>query len=165
MRSEKEVIRVDINASLIVQMLVFIVFIGLTMKFIWPPMIKALETRRKNIADGLAAAEKGHKELKLAEIKVKEALAEAKAQAAQIIEQANQRANHIIETAKNKAREEGAQLLQLAKNDIEQKYNAAKTELLKQVSEIAVAGAQKILQREVDKASNDHLVDELVSEI
>lgn len=115
MRSEKEVIRVDINASLIVQMLVFIVFIGLTMKFIWPPMIKALETRRKNIADGLAAAEKGHKELKLAEIKVKEALAEAKAQAAQIIEQANQRANHIIETAKNKAREEGAQLLQLAK--------------------------------------------------
>lgn len=155
----------DINVSLIMQMLVFIVFIGLTMKFIWPPMIKVLETRRKNIADGLAAAEKGHKELKLAEIKTKEALVEAKAQVAQIIEQANQRANHIIEAAKNKAREEGAQLLQLAKNDIEQKYNAAKTELLKQVSEIAVAGAQKILQREVDKASNDHLVDELVSEI
>ncbi len=161
----KEVIRVDINASLIVQTLVFIVFIGLTMKFIWPSMINVLETRRKNIADGLAAAENGHKELELAEIKAKEALVEAKAQAVQIIEQANQRANHIIEAAKNKAREEGAQLLQLAKDDIKQEYSAAKTELLKQVSDIAVAGAQKILQREVDKASNDYLVDELVSEI
>ncbi|WP_304986190.1 F0F1 ATP synthase subunit B [Coxiella-like endosymbiont] len=155
----------DINASLIVQTLVFIVFIGLTMKFIWPSMINVLETRRKNIADGLAAAENGHKELELAEIKAKEALVEAKAQAVQIIEQANQRANHIIEAAKNKAREEGAQLLQLAKDDIKQEYSAAKTELLKQVSDIAVAGAQKILQREVDKASNDYLVDELVSEI
>ena len=155
----------DINASLIVQMLVFVVFIGLTMKFIWPPLTKALETRRKNIADGLAAAEEGRKELELAEIKSKEQLTEAKTQAAHIIEQANQRANQIIKEAKNKAREEGAHLIQLAKNEIEQEYNAAKTELLKQISTIAVAGAQKILQREVDKASNDRLVDELVSEI
>ncbi|AAO91431.1 F0F1 ATP synthase subunit B [Coxiella burnetii] len=155
----------DINASLIVQMLVFVVFIGLTMKFIWPPLTKALEARRKNIADGLAAAEEGRKELELAEIKSKEQLTEAKTQAAHIIEQANQRANHIVEEAKNKAREEGAHLIQLAKNEIEQEYNAAKTELLKQISTIAVAGAQKILQREVDKASNDRLVDELVSEI
>ncbi|MBW5802411.1 F0F1 ATP synthase subunit B [Coxiella endosymbiont of Ornithodoros amblus] len=155
----------DINSSLIVQMLVFVVFIGLTMKFIWPPLRKALEARRKNIADGLAAAEEGRKELELSEIKSKEQLTEAKTQAAHIIEQANQRANHIIEEAKNKAREEGAHLIQLAKNEIEQEYNAAKTELLKQISTIAVAGAQKILQREVDKASNDRLVDELVSEI
>lgn len=154
-----------INASLIVQMLVFIVFIGLTMKFIWPPLIKALEVRRKNIADGLAVAEQGHKELELAEIKSKEMLIEAKAQTAHIIEQANQRANHIIEEAKNKAREEGAHLLQLAKSEIEKEYNAARAELLKQISDIAVAGAQKILQREVDKASNDRLVNELVSEI
>ncbi|WP_267257238.1 F0F1 ATP synthase subunit B [Coxiella endosymbiont of Ornithodoros maritimus] len=155
----------DINSSLIVQILVFVVFIGLTMKFIWPPLTKALEARRKNIADGLAAAEEGRRELELAEIKSKEQLTEAKTQAAHIIEQANQRANHIIEEAKNKAREEGAHLIQLAKNEIEQEYNAAKTELLKQISTIAVAGAQKILQREVDKASNDRLVDELVSEI
>ncbi len=93
----------DINASLIVQMLVFVVFIGLTMKFIWPPLTKALEARRKNIADGLAAAEEGRKELELAEIKSKEQLTEAKTQAAHIIEQANQRANHIVEEAKNKS--------------------------------------------------------------
>lgn len=155
----------DVNASLIVQMLVFVVFIGLTVKFIWPPIIRALETRRKNIADGLAAAERGHRELELAEVKAKEALMETKAQAAQIIEQANQRANRIIEVAKNKAREEGMQLLQLARNDIEQEYNTVRTELFKQVSDIAVSGAQKILKREIDKASNNYLVDELLSEI
>lgn len=146
-------------------MLVFVVFIGLTMKFIWPPVIKALETRRKNIADGLAAAENGYKELELAEIKARETLVDAKARASQIVEQANKLANHIIETAKSKAREEGEQLLQLAKADIEQEYSVAKTELLKQVSDIAVAGAEKILQREIDRASNDHLVDKLISEI
>ena len=155
----------DINASLIVQMLVFVAFIGLTMKFIWPPMIKALETRRKNIEDGLSAAEKGYKELKCAETKVKEVLLEAKIQAAQIIEQANQRANHIIEAAKNKAREEETQFLQLARSNIEQEYNIVKAELLKQVSDIAVAGAQKILQREINKENNNHLINELVSEI
>lgn len=155
----------DMNASLIVQMLVFIVFIGLTMKFIWPPLIKVLEVRRKNIADGLAAATKGYKELEFAEIKSKEMLTEAKAQAAHIVEQANQRANRVIEEAKNKARKEGAYLLQLAKSEIEQEYNIARTELLKQISDIVVAGAQKILQREVDKVSNDRLVNELVSEI
>lgn len=155
----------DINASLIVQMLVFIVFIGLTMKFIWPPLIKVLELRRKNIADGLAVAEKGHKKLKFAEIRSKEIFTEAKAQAAHIVEQANQRANRIIEEAKNKAQKESAYLLQLAKSEIEQQYNSARAELIKQISDIAVAGAQKILQREIDKASNDRLMDELVSEI
>lgn len=155
----------DINASLIVQLFVFIVFIGLTMKFLWPPIIKALEMRRKNIENGLFAAKKGYKELKLAKIKAKEELIEAKAQAAQIIEKANQRANHIIESAKNKAHEEGMQFLKLAKSNIKQEYNTAKIELIQQVSDIAIAGAQKILQREVNKSNNDHLVDELVSEI
>lgn len=162
---KEEVIIVDINASLIIQMLVFIVFVGLTMKFIWPPIIKALETRRKNIIDGLAAAEKAHRELEVAEIKANAKLVEAKAQAVQIIKEANQRAYNIIEVAKNKAREESIQLFQLAKNDIEQEYNIAKTELLNLVSDIAVAGAKKILKGEVDKASNDHLIEELVSEI
>ncbi len=155
----------DINATLIIQMLVFVVFIWVTMRFIWPPLMKALDTRRKTIADGLAAAEQGKKELELAEIKAKEQLTEAKTQAAHLIEQANQRANHIVEEAKAKARQEGEHLLSLAKGEIEQEYNAAKAKLMKQVASIAVAGAEKILQREVDKASNDRLVDELVSEI
>ncbi|MFW0072448.1 MAG: F0F1 ATP synthase subunit B [Coxiella-like endosymbiont] len=155
----------DINASLIVQMLVFIVFIGLTMKFIWPPIIQVLELRRKNIADGLAVAEKGHKKLEVAEIRSKEIFTEAKAQAAHIVEQANQRANRIIKEAKNKAQKESAYLLQLAKSEIEQQYNVARAELIKQISDIAVVGAQKILQCEINKVSNDRLVDELVSEI
>ena len=155
----------DINASLIIQMLVFVVFIGLTMKFIWPPLIKVLELRRKNIADGLAVAEEGHKKLQLAEMRSKEIFTEARVQATYIIKQANQRAHYIIEEAKNKARKESAYLLQTATREIEQQYNTARAELIKQISDIAVAGAQKILQREVDKASNDRLVDELVSEI
>lgn len=155
----------DVNATLIVQMLVFVAFIWVTVRFIWPPLMKALDARRKIIADGLAAAEEGRKALELAEIKAKEAMTEARAQASHVIEQANQRANHIIEEAKAKARVEGEHLLQLAKNEITQEYNAAKDQLLKQVSSIAVAGAEKILQREVDKASNDRLVDELVSEM
>ncbi|QTS84226.1 F0F1 ATP synthase subunit B [Coxiella endosymbiont of Amblyomma nuttalli] len=155
----------NINASLIVQILVFIVFIGLTMKFIWPPIIKILEVRRKNIADGLAMAEQGYKKLKLAEIKSKAILTEAKVQSAHIIEQANQRASHIIGEAKNKAQKEGTHLLQLVKSEIEREYNITRAELLRQVSDIAVISAQKILQREIDKASNDRLVNELVSEI
>lgn len=155
----------DFNATLIVQMLVFIAFIWITVRYIWPPLTKAMEARRKIIADGLAAAEEGRKTLELAEIKAKEQMIEVKAQASQILEQANQRANHIVEEAKSRAREEGDRLLQLAKDEMEQSYNAAKAQLLKQVSSIAVAGAEKILQREVDKASNDRLVDELVSEM
>lgn len=155
----------DVNATLIVQMLVFVAFIWVTMRFVWPPMTKALEARRKKIADGLAAAEEGQKALEVAEGKVREQLAEAKAQVSHMIEQANHRANHIVEEAYNKAREEADRVLALAKNEVAQEYNAAREKLLKQVSAIAVAGAEKILQREVDKASNDRLVDELVSEM
>ncbi|WP_423063272.1 F0F1 ATP synthase subunit B [Candidiatus Paracoxiella cheracis] len=155
----------DINATLIVQMVVFVAFIWVTMRFIWPPVVKALEERRKKIADGLAAAEQGQKDLEHAQIKVKEMLTDAKAEASHIIEQANKRANYIIEESKAKAREAGEHLLELAKSEITQEYNAAKEKLMKQVSEIAVAGAERILQKEVDKASNDRLVDELVSEI
>lgn len=155
----------DINATLIIQMLVFVVFIWVTMRFIWPPMMKTLEERRKKIADGLAAAEQGQKDLELAQIKVKEMLTDAKAQAAHIIEQANQRSTHIITEATVRAREEGERLLALAKTEIDQEYNTAKEKLMKKVSSIVLAGAEKILQKEVDKASNDRLVDELVSEI
>jgi len=155
----------DVNATLIIQMVVFVAFIWVTVRFIWPPLTKALEARRATIANGLAAAEEGRKALELAEIKVKEQLNAAKAQVSHMIEQANQRANHIVEESKTRAREEGERLLQLAKAEITQEYNTAKAQLLKQVSAIAVAGAEKILQREVDKASNDRLVDELVSEM
>ena len=155
----------NLNATLIVQMAVFAIFVIATMRYIWPPIAKVLEDRQTKIADGLAAAEAGHKQLELAELKSKELIEDAKVQAAHIIEQANQRATHIVEESKGKARKEGEQLLKLAKDDILQEYNTAKAALIKQVSAIAVAGAEKILQKEVDKASNDRLVDELVNEI
>ncbi len=155
----------DLNLTLLGEMITFAIFVWFTMKYVWPPLMKAMEDRRKKIADGLAAGEQGQRELEMARIKVKEQLLEAKTEAAMILEQANQRAGHIVEAAKGKAREEGDRLLQLAQGEIEQEYNAAKDQLMQKVSKIAVAGAEKILQREVDKAGNDRLVADLVSDI
>ncbi|MCB1827975.1 MAG: F0F1 ATP synthase subunit B [Coxiellaceae bacterium] len=154
----------DLNLTLLGEMITFAVFIWFTMKYVWPPLMNIMEERRKKIADGLAAGEQGEKELEMARIKVKEQLLQAKKDAAAMLEQANQRASHIIEEAKAKAREEGERLLEIAQGEIEQEFNAAKERLMKDVSKIAVAGAERILQREVDKTSNDRLVQELVGE-
>ncbi len=151
----------DINLTLLGEMITFAVFIWFTMKYVWPPLMNVMEERRKKIADGLAAAEQGERELEMARVKVKEKLLEAKMEAAAILEQASQRGGHIVEEAKAKARDEGDRLLRLAEGEIEQEYNTAKEKLMRQVSEIAVAGAEKILQREVDKNNNDRLVEEL----
>lgn len=155
----------DINATIIGQMITFAVFVWFTVKFVWPPMTRAMEDRRKKIADGLSAAEQGQKELEQAKVTVAERIQEAKEAAAQILEQANQRSTHIVEEAKQQARTEGQRLLQLAQSDIEQSYNRVKTELTQQVTEIAIAGAKKILEREVDKAENDRLIERLLNEV
>lgn len=155
----------DLNLTLLGEMITFAIFIWFTMKYVWPPLMSIMEERRKKIADGLAAGEQGEKELEMARIKVKEQLLHAKTEAAAILEQANQRAGHIVEEAKAKAREEGDRLLEIAQGEIEQELNTAKEQLMKDVSKIAVAGAERILQREVDKASNDRLVKELVGEL
>lgn len=155
----------NLNATLLIQMLCFAVFIWVTVKFIWPPITNALEERRKKIADGLAAAEQGQKDLELAQHKTREMLINAKAQASHIIEQANQRANHIVEESKTLAREEGERLLQLAKNEIDQEYNSAKEKLVERAAVLATAGAEKILKREVDAASNEGLINELSREL
>lgn len=153
----------DINATLFGQMIVFALFVIFTMKVVWPPLMRMMEERRNKIADGLAASEQGKKELELAKEKIKEELMEAKSKAVHIIEQATHRAGQIVEEAKVQAREEGARLLVLAQGEIKQEYNSARALLLTQVSELAVAGAEKILQHEVDKASNDRLINDLVS--
>ncbi len=153
----------DINATLFGQMIVFALFIVFTMKLVWPPLMRIMEERRAKIADGLAASEQGKNELEQAHEKVKAELMEIKIRAGHIIDQANQRSHQIIEEAKRQARQEGERLLVLAQGEIKQEYNAARATLLTQVSELAVAGAEKILQHEVDKASNDRLIKELVS--
>lgn len=153
----------NINLTLLGEMLTFAIFVWFTMRFVWPPLMKAMEERRETIAAGLAAAEKGKRDLELAQHKVTELLTEAKAQAAQMIEQANHRANHIIEEAKARAREEGDRLLVIAKADIEREFQSARETLMKEISSLVVTGAEKVLQQEINRSANDKIVAELLS--
>ncbi|MDR3443368.1 MAG: F0F1 ATP synthase subunit B [Legionella sp.] len=155
----------DINLTLIVQMLVFAAFVLFTMKLVWPPLAKALEERQDKIADGLAAAERGRKELELAQHRVKDELKQAKAQSADIIEKANKRAAQIIEEAKDAAKLEAQHQVKLAQEQLVQQVNQAKEALRKQVATLAISGAEKILMREVDVKANTALLDNLIEEI
>lgn len=153
----------SINLTLFGEMITFAIFVWFTMRFVWPPLTAALEERREKIAAGLAAAEKSKRDLELAQHKVTEILTEAKAQAAQMIEQANQRANHIVEEAKARGRAEGDRLLEIAKNDIEREVNTARDALMNQISSLVISGAEKVLQHEVNKSANDKLIAEMMS--
>ncbi len=155
----------EINLTLVVQMLVFGAFVWFTMKFVWPPLSKALEERQEKIADGLAAAERGRRELELAQHRVKDEMKHAKVQAADIIEKANRRATQMIEEAKEDARQESQKLAKVAEAQIAQEVNRAKDTLRKQVATLAVAGAEKILMREIDEQANRALLDNLIEEI
>lgn len=152
----------DLNLTLLGEMITFAIFVWFTMRYVWPPLTKAMETRREKIAAGLLSAEKADRDLATAEKKVTEILTDAKAQAAHIIEQANQRANHIIEEGKLRAREEGDRLLLIAKSDIQTEINTARAVLLREIASFAIAGAEKILQNEVDHAASDQLVSKYV---
>ncbi len=155
----------NINATLIVQIITFAFFVWFTMKFVWPPITKALEERRNEIAEGLAAAERGQKELELARYKAVQDLKEAKLQAAEIIDKAQKRAAHLLDEAKQSAQTEAARLIQVAQEQIEQEMNQAKEALRKQVSKLAIAGTEKILEREVNEQTHQAVFDKLVQEI
>ena len=155
----------NINLTLVVQMLVFAVFVWFTMKFVWPPLVKALEERQEKIADGLAAAERGRRELELAQHRAKDEMKQAKVQSAEIVEKANRRAAQIIDEAKDDARQEAQKLAKIAEEHISQEVNRAKDGLRKQVAALAVAGAEKILVREIDEQANRALLDNLIKEI
>lgn len=155
----------DINLTLVIQMLVFGAFVWFTMTFVWPPISKALEERQEKIADGLAAAERGRRELELAQHRISDDLKQAKLQSSDIIEKANHRAAQIIEEAKGDARLEADRLALLAKADIEQDVHRAKDALRQHVAALATAGAEKILRREIDEQTNRALLDSLIEEI
>jgi F-type H+-transporting ATPase subunit b len=155
----------NINATLIGQAIAFIVFIWFCMKYVWPSIMQALEERKKKIADGLAAAERGRHEQELAEKRAQQVIHEAKEQANEVIAQANRRGNEIVDEAKESARVEGDRILTSARAEIEQEANRAKDELRGQVGSIALAGAAKILGREIDDKAHTDLLDELVSRI
>ncbi len=155
----------EINFTLVIQMLVFAVFVWFTMKYVWPPLQKALEDRQSKIADGLAAAERGHRELELTQQRISEDMKAAKAKSHEIIEKANYRANQLIEEAKDEAIKQASQIAKVAQENLEQEINRAKDSLRKDVGKLAVAGAEKILMREIDEKQNQVLIDNLIEEI
>jgi F-type H+-transporting ATPase subunit b len=155
----------NFNATLIGQTIAFIVFVMFCMKYIWPPLMAALDERNARISEGLAAAERGQKDLVDAQSKVSDSLKDAKGQAQEIINQAQKRANEIVDEAKDIARDEADKIKDSATSDIDQQVNSAREQLRKEVSVIALAGAEKILLREVDASTHAAILDDLVSQI
>ena len=155
----------NINMTLIGQLLAFAVFVWFTMRFVWPPIAKALEDRKAKIADGLAAAERGQHEQQLAQERAKEKLLEAKQQAAEIVARAEKRAAEIVEESKDTARTEGERLLHAAQAEIDQEANKAREELRAKVAVLAVAGAEKILRKEIDADAHKDIVDAVANQI
>jgi len=155
----------NINLTLIAQLVAFAVFVWFTMKFVWPPIVKALEERKAKIADGLAAAERGHHEQQLAQQRATEKLHDAKRQAAEILAKAERRANEIVEEAKDNARGEGERLLTAAQAEIEQEANKTREALRARVAELAVLGAEKILRKEIDIDAHRDIVDSVANQI
>jgi F-type H+-transporting ATPase subunit b len=151
----------NMNMTILGQMISFAIFVYLCMKFVWPPLTAALAERQKKIAEGLDAADKAARELADAQQSVETALQESKAQAAVLIEQANKRASQIVDEAKETAQAEGDRIKAAAAADVEQEINRAKEALRAQVATLAVAGAEKILGASIDK----ELVNKLAAEL
>jgi len=155
----------NLNATLFIQTLVFIILGWVTMKFIWPPLIAAIQERQKKIADGLAAADKGARSLDDAKAAASDILKEARAQATKIVDQAGRRSNEMIDEAKTSAVAEGQRLIGDAKAEVALESNRARAQLSKEVATLAVSGASKLLGREIDVKTHADLLDKLALEI
>ena len=149
----------NFNLTLIAQALAFALFIWFTVKFIWPPLTRAIEKRQKTIADGLAAAEQGRKSLEVSTRQADEEIRGARERAAEIVSQAEKRVTQMIEEAKTTAKEEGNREKAAAKAEIAQELSRAREQLRDHVASLAVAGAEKILRREVDAKAHAALLD------
>ncbi len=155
----------DINATLLGQMITFLLFVGFTMKFVWPPIQQALEKRRIAIADGLAAAEAGHRELASAEQVAHKNIAASRQEAARILEETHKQVSMILEEAKIMAQEEGQRLGQKAEADIAQQYEQAKEQLRQEVARLALMGAERVVAKEIDAATHQALLNQLIKEV
>lgn len=153
------------NATLIGNLIAFTVFVMFCMKYVWPPIIGAIEDRQKKIADGLAASEEGEKAFEIAQVKVDAQLKDAKSQAADIIEQAKKRGSTIVDEETQRGHSEREKIIAQGHSEIEAERNRTKEELRKQVAALAVAGAEKILEREIDAAAQSDIVAKLVAEL
>ena len=155
----------DINATLIGQAIAMIVFVWFCMKFVWPPLMGMIEERQTTIADGLAAAEKGSRSLELAEVEKAKMIEEARSQAREIIDQANSRGSNIVDEARDTADKERERILTSAQSEVEQEVNRAREDLRMEIGSIAVAGAEKIIGREIDASTHEDLLNKLAAEI
>ena len=155
----------DINATLWGQTIAMVVFVWFCMKFIWPPILNALEERQKQIEEGLAAADKSQEALEAAQAEAETIIADARQQATGILDQAHSRANEIVAEGKDAGVKERERQLAAAKAEIEQETNKAREELRGQVSAIAVASAEKILRREIDSKAHEDILGKLAQEI
>lgn len=155
----------DLNMTLLGQTIAMIVFVWFSMKYIWPPIMNAIEERQTQIADGLAAAERGQQSLDKAKSDVEDIIADARKQATAILNQAHARANEIVAAGKADGVKERDRQLASAMAELEQETNRAREELRGQVSAIAVASAEKILRREIDRAAHEDILGKLAAEL
>ena len=155
----------SINVTLFAQMLVFGLLVWFTMSFVWPLIRGAMDEREKTIADGLAAAEKGQGDLKQAGVEAGKIIEEARDQARDVLSKANARANDIVEEARSEGEVEKRKRLDSAQSELEVEINRARDELRQQVATIAIAGAEKILSREIDEAAHKDLLDRLAADL
>lgn len=155
----------NLNATLFAQAAVFALFIWITVKFIWPHMLNIIETRQKTIADGLAAAEEGKRSLEVSNKRADEEIKKARARATELLTQAEKRSAQMIEEARNAAKEEGNREKAAAKAEIEQQVTRAREQLRDHVASLAVAGAEKILRREVDQKAHAELLDSIKKQL
>ncbi len=155
----------NMNATLLGQAIAFVLFVWFCMKYVWPPLITAIEERQKNIADGLAAADRAAKDLSLAQANASDKLKEAKRTATEIIDQANIRKNKILDEAREEALVERQNILTQGEAEIETERNRARDELRKQVATLAVIGAEKILERSIDEQAHSDILDSITAKL
>ncbi|MEN9471231.1 MAG: F0F1 ATP synthase subunit B [Candidatus Aquirickettsiella gammari] len=155
----------EINITLLGQLITFSVFVWFTMRFVWPPILQIMREREQRIADGLAAAERGQQALELAQVKVDEYLNVAKQQAAEIIEQANKRASQMAEESKRQIRAENERLLAIARADIQQEWQTAQQKLRTEVANLVITTTEKILAQSLDSVAQHALLKQSLEEI
>ena len=155
----------NINLTILGQAISFAIFVWFCMRYVWPPLIKVLEERADTIADGLAAAERGAKELEEAEGKVQILLSDGREKALEFVNQAQRRAEEIVEAAKSEARLEADKIKVAAQTEMDQERNRAREELRKEVADLVIMGAEKILAREVDEKSHREILKQISSDM
>ena len=155
----------NMNATLLGQAISFALFVWFCMKYVWPPIIQAIEERQKKITDGLQAAERAKKDLDLAQANASDSLREAKRTATEVIEQANKRKTQILDEAREEAQAERQKILAHAEAEVEAERNRVRDELRKQVATLAIAGAEKIIERSIDKDAHKDILDNITAKL